>query len=702
MNQLTFKKHSQSFQFGEHTVTLETGHLARQATGAVKVTMGDTVLLVTVVASKEVVKGRDFFPLSVHYIEKMYAGGTIPGSFHRREGRPSERETLISRLTDRSLRPLFDKGFKQEVQVIATVLSYDPQVSTDIPCIIGSAAAVALAGLPFAGPLAAARVGYIDNNYVLNPSDERLADSSLDLVVSGTRDAIMMVESEAKELSEEVMLGAVMYGQQQMQCAIDAIDALVSDVNVQTFEWTPECVNESWVNQVKTLAEDRIKAAYQESDKAARYALLSAIGQEVVAAMCTEEEGAPEANAVETLVHDLQATVLRTNILDTHSRIDGRDLKTVRPIHIGVNELPRVHGSAIFTRGETQAIVATTLGVERDALLLDDLRGKDKDKFLLHYNFPAFSVGEVGFVGSPKRREIGHGRLARRSLEAVLPTFEEFPYVVRVVSEITESNGSSSMATVCGGSLALMDAGVPIKAPVAGIAMGLIKDGDRVAVLTDILGDEDHLGDMDFKVAGTLSGVTALQMDIKIHGITESIMSQALAQAKDGRMHILSLMQEVISTPRSDVSEYAPRMIKIKINPDKIRDVIGKGGSVIREITETTNTVIDITDDGVVSISAVDAQDGAQAKAWVERLTEEAEVGVVYDAKVVKIMDFGAFVELPTGQQGLVHVSQISQERVENVRDKLTENQAVQVKLLEIDRQGRLRLSMKAVDSVET
>ena len=701
MSQIQFNKHSQSFEYGGQTVTLETGMLARQATGSVKVSMGDTVILVTVVASKEDAFGRDFFPLSVHYIEKMYAAGRVPGSFHRREARPSEHETLISRLTDRSLRPLFAKGFNQEVQVVATVLSYDPNVPTDIPCILGAAAAVSLAGLPFSGPLAGARVGYIDNEYVLNPSYAALETSALDLVVSGTRDAIMMVESEAKELTEEVMLGAVMFGHAQMQVALNAIEALTDKVGVREFAWTPKPTNDALIAQVKSLAEDKLKAAYQEADKAARYLALKQVKEAVVSAICVNDESPTEAE-VDCIVHDLQANILRGDILDHGRRIDGRDLTTVRPIDIVVGALPRVHGSSVFTRGETQAIVAATLGTERDALLLDDLRGNAKDKFLLHYNFPPYCVGEVGFMGSTKRREIGHGRLARRALEAVLPGFETFPYVIRLVSEITESNGSSSMATVCGGTLSLMDAGVPIKAPVAGIAMGLIKEGDRFAVLTDILGDEDHLGDMDFKVAGTLAGITALQMDIKIHGINEAIMSDALAQAKAGRMHILSLMTSAIEQPRDDVSPYAPRMIKMKINPDKIRDVIGKGGAVIRELTESTNTVIDITDNGEVCISAVDADDGARAKARIEALTAEAEVGVVYDGEVVKIMDFGAFVSLPTGQQGLVHVSQICQERVENVRDKLTEGQAVQVKLLEIDRQGRLRLSMKAVDSVET
>lgn len=702
MSQIQFKQHSQSFEYGGQTVTLETGVLARQATGSVRVTMGDTVILVSVVASKDDGVSRDFFPLSVHYIEKMYAAGRIPGSFHRREARPSEHETLISRLTDRSLRPLFAKGFNQEVQVIATVLSYDPQVPTDIPCILGSAAAVALAGLPFSGPLAGARVGYINNEYVLNPSYAALEDSALDLVVSGTRDAIMMVESEAKELTEEVMLGAVMFGHEQMQVALDAIQALADQVGVAPFSWVPKAENDALIAEVRALAEDRLKLAYQEADKAARYTLLNAVKEAVITELCIDAEGSPSQTEVERILHDLQADILRGDILDHGRRIDGRDLTTVRPIDIAVGPLPRVHGSSVFTRGETQAIVAATLGTERDSLLLDDLRGNAKDKFLLHYNFPPYSVGEVGFIGSTKRREIGHGRLARRALEAVLPSYEAFPYVIRLVSEITESNGSSSMATVCGGTLSLMDAGVPIKAPVAGIAMGLIKQGERFAILTDILGDEDHLGDMDFKVAGTLAGITALQMDIKIHGIDRAIMSDALAQARAGRIHILGLMTSSIDQPREDVSPYAPRMIKMKINPDKIRDVIGKGGAVIRELTESTNTTIDITDDGEVCISAVDAGDGARAKARIEALTAEAEVGVIYNGKVVKIMDFGAFVALPTGQQGLVHVSQICQERVENVRDKLVEGQEVQVKLLEVDRQGRLRLSMKAVDSVET
>ena len=696
MSSIQFKEVIESFTYGEHTVTLETGILARQATGAVKVTMGDTVVLVTAVAKDAPDSGRDFFPLTVNYQEKMYACGSIPGSFHRREGRPSERETLICRLIDRPLRPLFDKDFKGEVQIVATVLSYDPAVPSDVPSMIGAAAAVSVAGLPYAGPMAAARVGYVNNEYVLNPNDEQLENSALDLVVAGNAKAILMVESQAEELSEEVMLGAVMFGHQSMQVAIEAINGLVEKSSVTDFSWTRPEPNIAMQNIVREKCEAALREAYKITDKQERVATLNKVKGEVVAAVCTEESGF-SSSEVFAFAHDIEAEILRRQVLDTGIRIDGRDTRTVRPIDIKVGLLPRVHGSAVFTRGETQAIVGATLGTDRDAMLLDNLTGKTYDRFMLHYNFPPYSVGEVGMIGSTKRREIGHGWLARRAVTAVLPNMEEYPYVLRLVSDITESNGSSSMATVCGSILAMMDAGVQIKAPVAGIAMGLIKEGDDVAVLTDILGDEDHLGDMDFKVAGSESGVTALQMDIKIQGITEDIMRTALDQAKEGRMHILGKMNEAISTPRTDVSDYAPRIITIKVDPSKIRDIIGKGGETIRALTEETNTTIDISDEGVVKISAVEGKDGEAAKERVLAIVAEPEVGAIYDAKVVKIVDFGAFVEFMPGRQGLVHVSQICQERVENVSDKLSEGQEVKVKLVEVDRQGRVRLSIKAV-----
>jgi polyribonucleotide nucleotidyltransferase len=695
LSSIKFNEVTESFAYGEHTVTIETGVLARQATGAVKVTMGDTVVLVTAVA-KDAESERDFFPLTVNYQEKMYACGSIPGSFHRREGRPSERETLICRLIDRPLRPLFDKDFTADVQIVATVLSYDPEVSSDIPSMIGAAAAVSIAGLPYAGPMGAARVGYVNGEYVLNPSDETLKKSDLDLVVAGNATAILMVESEAKELSEEVMLGAVVFGHKAMQVAIDAISKLVARAAVVDFSWVRPEANIVMQKLIKEKCESDLRAAYKLTDKQQRVNTLNKIKGNLVAEVCTEESGF-KANAVFAYAHDLEAEILRRQVLDTGIRIDGRDTRTVRPIDIKVGLLPRVHGSAVFTRGETQAIVATTLGTDRDAMLLDSITGKTYDRFMLHYNFPPFSVGEVGMIGSTKRREIGHGWLARRAVTAVLPNMEDFPYVLRVVSDITESNGSSSMATVCGSILAMMDAGVQIKAPVAGIAMGLIKEGNDVAVLTDILGDEDHLGDMDFKVAGSANGVTALQMDIKIQGITEDIMRTALDQAKEGRLHILGKMNEAISSPRSDVSNFAPRITTIKIDPSKIREIIGKGGETIRALTEETNTTIDISDDGVVKISAVSAEDSKAAQDKIMAIVAEPEVGAIYSAKVVKITDFGAFVEFMPGKQGLVHISQVCSERIEKVEDKLSEGQEVKVKLVEIDRQGRVRLSIKAV-----
>lgn len=697
------QKHSESFQFGSHQVTLETGAIARQASGAVMISMGDTVVLVTVVGVPSTDAGRDFFPLTVNYQEKFYAVGRIPGGYFKREGRPTEKETLVSRLIDRPLRPMFSKGFTDEVQVIATVLSMDPEIDADIPAIIGASAAIALAGLPFASPVSAARVGYKEGEYLLNPSASELVDSDLDLVVAGTRDAVLMVESEADQLSEETMLGAVVFGHEQMQVAIDAIHALVEKAGSTAWSWTPATENTELKQKIAELTQQSLPEAYQIKEKLQRRDRLSEVRESLLSALCSDEDSTVSADEVGRLFHDLEGELVREQILSGSSRIDGRDLTTVRPIDIDMGVLPRTHGSAVFTRGETQALVVSTLGTERDAQFLDTLQGDFRDNFMLHYNFPPFSVGEARFLSGPKRREIGHGRLARRALSAVLPMGEnEFPYTVRLVSEVTESNGSSSMATVCGGSLALMDAGVPIKSAVAGIAMGLIKDGDRFAVLTDILGDEDHLGDMDFKVAGTTAGVTALQMDIKITGITHEIMEKALDQAKTGRMHILQLMEQAIQAPREDVSQFAPRIITVKIHPDKIRDVIGKGGATIREITEATDSTIDISDDGVVKIASVDGAMGEKARQWVESIVAEAEVGAIYDASVVKIVDFGAFVEFLPGKQGLVHVSQIAEERVNDVRDYLTEGQAIKVKVVEVDRQGRVRLSMKeAVESTD-
>jgi len=686
-------------QFGEHTLSLETGKIARQAGGSIIASLGETSVLVTVVGKKNVNPGQDFFPLTVNYQERTYAAGKIPGGFFKREGRPSEKETLTSRLIDRPLRPLFPKGFINEVQVIATVMALDPQIDPDIPAMIGASAALAISGLPFNGPLGAARVGYVDGNYILNPSKKQLANSSLDLVVAGTVSAVLMVESEASELPEEVMLGSVMYGHQQIQTAIKLIDELKSESAKPAWDWTAPEKDDRLYNAVKDQAFEGIKTAYAISDKMQRQDQLAEIRQSTVDALVTEE-GEWSADDVKGLFGKLEKELVRGRIIAGEPRIDGRDTKTVRPVFVETTVLPRVHGSALFTRGETQAIVVATLGAERDAQMIDAVEGEYRDRFMLHYNFPPFCVGETGFVGSPKRREIGHGKLAKRGIQAVMPTAEEFPYVVRVVSEITESNGSSSMASVCGTSLALMDAGVPIKAPVAGIAMGLIKEADGYAVLTDILGDEDHLGDMDFKVAGTEKGVTALQMDIKIEGINEEIMRTALAQARDGRLHILEKMNAVISTHRQEMSEFAPRIITVKIHADKIRDVIGKGGATIRAITEETGATIDIQDDGTVMIFSSDFNAGQDALHRIEQITAEVEVGKVYQGRVAKLMDFGAFVTILPGKDGLVHISQISDERVENVSDKLTEGDMIDVKVLEVDRQGRIRLSMKAVHEV--
>jgi polyribonucleotide nucleotidyltransferase len=683
-------------QYGEHILTLETGKIARQAGAAVMATLGETSVLVTVVGKKNVNPGQDFFPLTVNYQERTYAAGKIPGGFFKREGRPSEKETLTSRLIDRPIRPLFPKGFINEVQVIATVVAIDPEIDPDIPAMIGASAALAISGLPFNGPLGAARVGYIDGNYVLNPSKKQLAESALDLVVAGTETAVLMVESEASELPEEVMLGSVMFGHQHIQTAIKMVSELKAEVGKPAWEWTAPAKDDRLYNLVKEQAFEGIKQAYAISDKMQRQEQLAVVREAAVEALVTEDSEYA-ADDIKGLFGKLEKELVRGRIIAGEARIDGRDTKTVRPVFVETTVLPRVHGSALFTRGETQALVIATLGAERDAQMIDAVEGEYRDRFMLHYNFPPYCVGETGFVGSPKRREIGHGKLAKRGIQAVMPSAEEFPYVVRVVSEITESNGSSSMASVCGTSLALMDAGVPIKAPVAGIAMGLIKEPDGYAVLTDILGDEDHLGDMDFKVAGTEKGVTALQMDIKIEGINEEIMRTALAQARDGRLHILEKMNAILSTHRLEMSEFAPRIITTKVHADKIRDVIGKGGATIRAITEETGAVIDIQDDGTVMIFSSDYNAGQEALHRIEQITADVEVGKIYQGRVAKLMDFGAFVTILPGKDGLVHISQISNERVENVTDKLTEGDMIEVKVLEVDRQGRIRLSMKAV-----
>ena len=686
-----------TFQYGDHQVTMETGEIARQADGAVLISMGDTTLLVTAVGQKEADPSRDFFPLTVNYQERTYAAGKIPGGFFKREGRPSEKETLTSRLIDRPLRPLFPKGFTNEVQVIATVMSADPEIDPDIPALLGASAALALSGIPFNGPIGAARVGYRDGQFLLNPTATQLEESQLDLVVAGTENAVLMVESEAKILPEETMLDAVVYGHEQMQIAIAAIKELAAEAGKPAWDWQPPPDNTDLVEAVRNLIGADLEAAYQIAEKLPRQERVAELREKAIAELAGEEEGQPSADEVKGAFSKVEKQIVRGRILAGELRIDGRDTRTVRPISIRVGLLPRTHGSALFTRGETQALVTTTLGTQRDAQIIDALEGERKEHFMLHYNFPPYCVGETGFMGSPKRREIGHGRLAKRGVQAVMPDEKEYPYSIRVVSEITESNGSSSMASVCGTSLSLMDAGVPIKASVAGIAMGLIKEDNRFAVLTDILGDEDHLGDMDFKVAGTREGVTALQMDIKIDGITREIMKAALEQAKEGRLHILDQMDKVIAEPRSEMSEYAPRYITMKIDPEKIRDVIGKGGATIRSITDETGASIDIEDDGTVRIASVDKAAGELAKKRIEEITADIEVGKVYEGRVARIMDFGAFVTVLPGKDGLVHISQISNERIENVSDKLSEGDVVKVKVLEIDKQGRVRLSMKAV-----
>ncbi len=690
------------FQFGDHKVTLETGEIARQADGAVMINMGDTVVLCTVVGAKQAMEGRDFFPLTVDYQEKTYAAGKIPGGFFRREGRPSEKEILVARLIDRPIRPLFPKGFTNEVQVICTVMSHNPYVDPEIPSLIGTSAALAISGLPFQGPIGAARVGYKNGEYLLNPPGTGLSEvTDLDLVVAGTDQAVLMVESEARELSEEVMLGAVLFGHEQMQVAIQAIKELAEEVGKPTMEYSVPEEDSALADKVAEIAGAGIGEAYTIVDKMERYARLDEVKAATIEALCSGDDPQWSEEQVAAALDKLKKKTVRSRILAGEPRIDGRDTKTVRNISIKTGVLPRTHGSALFTRGETQALVITTLGTERDAQIVDALDRSYREPFMLHYNFPPFCVGETGRVGSPKRREIGHGRLAKRGVLAVMPTLEEFPYSIRVVSEITESNGSSSMASVCGTSLSLMDAGVPVKAPVAGVAMGLIKEGDDFAVLTDILGDEDHLGDMDFKVAGTENGINALQMDIKIQGITREIMDIALTQAKDGRMYILGEMNKAINAPRQEMSEHAPRIISFRIHPDKIRDVIGKGGATIRSITEETGATVDLDDSGLVKIFSVDKAAGELARKRVELITADVEVGAVYEGKVAKLMDFGAFVTILPGKDGLVHISQISDERVEKVSDKLSEGDTVKVKVLEVDKQGRIRLSMKAVGEDE-
>jgi|TARA_Y200000002_G_scaffold378159_1_gene384995 polyribonucleotide nucleotidyltransferase len=688
----------ETFQYGDQEFRLETGQVARQASGAVLASMGETVVLVTVVAARES-SGRDFFPLTVDYEERTYAAGRIPGGFFKREGRPSEKAILTCRLIDRPIRPLFPDGFDNEVQIVATVMSVDPEIDPDVVAMVGASAALSISGVPFNGPVGAARVGFIDGNYVLNPSASQLESSALDLVVAGTKGAVLMVESEAQELTEEQMLGAVVFGHDASQAAISAIESLAMTVGVERWQWEAEAQDQVLQEKVAALVAADVQSAYQIADKTARQDAIAAVRDKAASELVSDDAEASLADRVKGAIKSIEKATVRGRILSNEPRIDGRDVETVRPISIETSVLPRTHGSALFTRGETQAIVTCTLGTERDAQIIDALEGERRDPFMLHYNFPPFCVGETGRVGSPKRREIGHGRLAKRAILGVLPSPEDFPYVIRAVSEITESNGSSSMATVCGTSLALMDAGVTLKAPVAGVAMGLIKEGERFAVLTDILGDEDHLGDMDFKVAGTADGVTALQMDIKIDGITREIMEQALAQAKRGRLHILTEMGKVISAPREEMSRYAPRITTMSIPTDKIRDVIGKGGVTIRAISEATGAAIDIEDDGTIKIATSDLSAAEDARRRIEQITADVEAGTIYEGKVVRLMDFGAFVNILPGKDGLVHISQISDERVANVSDKLSEGDVVKVKVLEVDKQGRIRLSMKAVES---
>lgn len=698
-----FNKVTKSFQYGDHTVTLETGVIARQATGSVLVTVEDTVVLATVVAEREARHGLSFFPLTVDYIEKSYAAGRIPGGFFKREGKPSDREVLTARLIDRPLRPLFPEGFNNEVQIVVHALSVNPDIDPDVPALIAASAAVAVSGVPFTAPVAAARVGYMDGNYVLNLNTTELENSELDLVVAGTEAAVLMVESEAKELSEDVMLGAIAFGHEHMQAAIQAIKELVAEAGKPAWDWTPEPVQDALVDKIKTLAQSDLQAAYSIHQKQARTHAIQDVREKVFEALNAEatEENPIDDNVVKEILHDLEADIVRSKILNGEPRIDGRDTRTVRPIEIQLGFLPRAHGSALFTRGETQALVVTTLGTRQDEQIIDSVMGESRDRFMLHYNFPPFSTGEVGRMGAPRRREIGHGNLAKRALICQLPTAEDFQYSIRVVSEITESNGSSSMASVCGGSLAMMDAGVPIKDHVAGVAMGLIKEGGKFAVLTDILGDEDHLGDMDFKVAGTRNGITALQMDIKIQGITTEIMQVALAQAKEGRFHILDEMQAAIDGSRTELSEFAPRMLTLKINPDKIRDVIGKGGATIRQLTEETGTQIEIEDDGSITIASVDLEKAQEAENRIRELTADVELGQEYEGPVLRVLDFGAIVQVLPGRDGLLHISEIANYRINNINDVLKVGQNVRVKVIEADDKGRLRLSMKAIGGIE-
>jgi polyribonucleotide nucleotidyltransferase len=695
-----FEIAKKTFQWGSNTVTLETGEIARQASGAVLVTVDDTVVLATVVAAKNAKPGQDFFPLTVDYTEKFYAAGRIPGGFFKREGRPTEREILVCRLVDRPIRPLFPEGFYNEIQVVLQVLSSNPEVDSDIPAMIGASAALAISGVPFAGPIGAARVGYINGEYVLNPSASQMASSKLDLVVAGTDAAVLMVESEAQELPEDVMLGAVTFGHEQMQVAIDAINELVELGGKPEWDWQAPAKNDALIARVAELAEAGMQQAYAVRSKRQRMAQISEVEKSATARILEEAQAAgqpvPDSNELQNMLFDLQAKIVRDQVLSGQPRIDGRDTRTVRPISIRTGALPRAHGSALFTRGETQALVVATLGTSRDEQIIDAINGEYRERFMFNYNMPPYATGETGRMGTPKRREVGHGNLAKRALRPLLPSPEEFAYSLRVVSEITESNGSSSMASVCGGCLALMDAGVPVKSHVAGVAMGLIKEGNRFAVLTDILGDEDHLGDMDFKVAGTSAGITALQMDMKIQGITKEIMQVALAQAREGRLHILNLMQEAMGGAREELSDFAPRMYKMKINPERIRDVIGKGGATIRQITETTGTQIDIQDTGAITIAAVDGAAAKRAQKMIEDLTAEVEIGSIYEGTVLKILDFGAIVQVLPGRDGLLHVSQIANERVNQVSDYVKEGQVVRVKVIEADDKGRLRLSMKA------
>ena len=700
-----FNKVSKSFQFGAHTVVLETGEIARQSSGAVVVSMGDTVVLATVVAQKEAKAGQDFFPLTVDYVEKTYAAGRIPGGFFKREGKPSEKETLTSRLIDRPLRPLFPEGFYNDVQVIVHVLSVDPEIDPDVPAMIGSSAALAVSGIPFNGPIGAARVGYINEQYVLNPTVSQLKDSAMDLVVAGTEAAVLMVESEASQLSEEVMLGGVVFGHEQMQAAINAIHDLVAEAGKPEWDWQAAPKNEALIAAVTAVAGEELKAAYQirqKQERSTKLKQVSANTKEKLAAQAAERgEDAPDSVAVENILFDLESAIVRGQILNGEPRIDGRDTRTVRPISIRLGVLPRTHGSVLFTRGETQALVIATLGTKSDEQIIDSVMGEHRDRFMLHYNMPPFATGETGRFGSPKRREIGHGRLAKRSLVATLPKHDDFQYTIRIVSEITESNGSSSMASVCGGSLAMMDAGVPVSDHVAGVAMGLIKEDNKFAVLTDILGDEDHLGDMDFKVAGTEKGITALQMDIKIQGITKEIMQVALAQARDGRLHILGKMKEAIGGSRGELSSFAPRMLTMKINPEKIRDVIGKGGATIRALTEETGCQIDITDEGVVTISSADLDKAKEAERRIAELTAVVEVGQVYEGTVQRLLDFGGIVQILPGRDGLLHISEIANYRINDINDVLTVGQKVKVKVIEADDRGRVRLSAKALGGLE-